>query len=65
MLVKSTQRDNLSNFMDGGWRRPTSNDLPLFEVHVYSIFIDDVSAKGYSSLEKCGFIDEGKQLVSM
>ena len=64
LLVKSTQPDKLSKFMNRGGRRPTSNDLDLFEVHVYSIFIDDVSAKGYSTLEECGFIDAGKQLMS-
>ena len=53
LLVKSTQPDKLSNFMNGGWRRPTSNDLELFGVDVYSIFIDDVSAKGCSTLEEC------------
>ena len=64
LLVKSTQSDKLSNLMNRGGRRPTSNDLDLFKVHVYSIIIDDVSAKGYSTLEECGFIDAGKQLVS-
>ena len=63
MLVTSTQPDKLLNFINGGWQRPTSNDLH-YGVHVYSIFIDDVSAKGYSSLEEGGFIDAGKRLVS-
>ena len=63
LLVKFTQPDKLSNFMNCGSRRPTSNDHYLFGVHVYSIFIDDISAKGYSTLEECGFIDAGKQLV--
>ena len=52
LLVNSTQPDKLSNFMDGGRRRPTSNDVDLFGVHVCCIFIDDVSAKGYSGLEE-------------
>ena len=64
LLVKSTQPDKLSNFMNRCGRRPTLNDLDLFGVNVYSIFIDDVSAKGYSTLEECGFMDAGKQLVS-
>ena len=63
LLVKSTQPDKLSNFILSGGRRPTSNDLDLFGVHVYSIFMDDESAKGYSTLEECGFINSGKQLV--
>ena len=63
LLVKSTQSNELSNFMNRSWRRPTSNDLDLFEVHVYSIFVDDVSAEGYSTLEERGFIDAGKELV--
>ena len=45
LLVKSTQPDKVSNFLGGGRSRPASNDLELFRVHVYSIFIDDVSAK--------------------
>ena len=52
LLVKSTQPHKLSNFMDGGQSRPTLNDLDLFEVYVYSIFIDDVSAKRNSRLEE-------------
>ena len=63
LLVKSTQPDELSKFMNRSRRRPTSNDLDLFEVHVYSISVDDVSAEGYSTLEECGFIDAGKQPV--
>ena len=63
LLVKSTQSDELSNFMNRSRRRPTSNDLDLFRVHVYSIFVDDVSTEGYSTLEECGFIDAGKELV--
>ena len=65
LLVTSTSPDKLSNFMNRGGRRPTSNDLDLFRVHVYSIFIDNVSAKVYWTLEECGFIDAGKQLASM
>ena len=61
--VKSTRPDELSNFINRGRRRPTSNDLDHFGVHVYSISIDDVSAEGYSTLEECGSIDAGKQLV--
>ena len=53
LLVKSTQPDELSNFMNRGRRRPTSNDLDLFGVHVYSVSIDDVSAEGYSTPEEC------------
>ena len=64
LLVKSTQPDKLSNLMNGGGRRPTPNDLDLFGVHVYSILISGVSAKGYLTLEERGFIDAGKQLVS-
>ena len=64
LLVKSTQSNELSNFMNRSWRRPTSNDLDLFGVHVYSIFVDDVSTEGYSTLEERGFIDAGKELVS-
>ena len=60
LLVKSTQPGKFSNFMNRGGRRPTSNILDLFGLHVYSIFIDDVSAKGYSTLEECGFIDAGE-----
>ena len=45
LLVKSTQPDKLSNFMDVGRQRPTLNDLDLFRVPVYSIFIDHVSAE--------------------
>ena len=63
LLVKCTQSNELSNFMNRSWRRPTSNDLDLFGVHVYSIFVDDVSTEGYSTLEECGFIDAGKELV--
>ena len=63
LLVKSTQSNELSNFMNRSWRRPTSNDLDLFGVHVYSIFVDDVSTEGYSTLEECGFIDARKELV--
>ena len=63
LLVKSTQCNELSNFMNRSWRRPTSNDLDLFVVHVYSIFVDDVSTEGYSTLEECGFINAGKELV--
>ena len=63
LLVKSTQSNELSNFMNRSWRRPTSNDLDLFGVHVYSILVDDVSTEGYSTLKECGFIDAGKELV--
>ena len=63
LLVKSKQPNKLSNFKNGGWRRPISKDLDLFGVHVYSISIDGVSAKGYSSLEERGFVDAGKRLV--
>ena len=63
LLVKSGQSDELSNFMNRSRRRPTSNDADLFGVHVYSIFVDDVSTKEYSTLEECGFIDAGKELV--
>ena len=64
LLVKCTQPDNPSNFMKGGWRRPISNDLDLLGIHVYSVIIDDVSAKGYSSPEERSFIDAGNQFVS-
>ena len=60
LLVKSTQPNKLSNFMNRGGRRPTSNNLDIFGVHVYSILIDDVSTKGYWTLEECGIIDAGK-----
>ena len=63
LLVKSTQSNELSNLMNRSWRRPTSNDLDLFGVHVYSILVDDVSTEGYSTLKECGFIDAGKELV--
>ena len=63
LLVKSTQSNELSNFMNRSWQRPTSNDLDLFGVHVYSILVDDVSTEGYLTLEECGFIDAGKELV--
>ena len=53
LLVKSTHSDKLSNFMDGGQRRPTSKEFDLFGVHVYSIFINDVSADRNSRLEEC------------
>ena len=46
LLVKSTQPDELSNFMNRSRRRPTSNDLDFFGVHVYSISVDDVSTEG-------------------
>ena len=65
LLVKSTQSNELSNFMNRSWRRPAWNDLDLFGVHVYSIFVDDVSAERYSALEERGFIDAGKELVLM
>ena len=45
LLVRSTQSNELSNFMNCSWRRPTSNDLDLFGFHVYSIFVDDVSTE--------------------
>ena len=63
LLVKSTQSNELWHLMNRSWRRPTSNDLDFFGVHVYSIFVDDVSTEGYSTLEECGFIDAGKELV--
>ena len=63
LLLKSAQPNELSNFMNRSWRRPTSNDLDLFWVHVYSIAVHDVSTEGYPTLEECGFIDAGKQLV--
>ena len=63
LLMKSTPSNELSNFMNRSWRRPTSKDLDLFGVHVYSIFVNDVSTEGYSTLEECGFIDAGKELV--
>ena len=63
LLVKSTQSNELSNFMNRSWRRPTSNDLDLFRVHVYCIFVNDVSTEVYSTLEERGFIDAGKDLV--
>ena len=62
-LVKSKQSDELSNFMNPSRRRTTSNDFHLFGVHVYSIFVDDVSTERYSTLEERGFIDAGKELV--
>ena len=63
LLRKSTQSNELSNLMNRSRRRPTSNDLDLFGVHVYSIFVDDVSTEGYSTLEERWFIDAGKELV--
>ena len=60
LLLKSRQPDKLSNFMDCGRRRPTSNDLDLFGVDVYSIFIDDASAKSDPRLEVRSFLDTGK-----
>ena len=63
LLVKSTQSNELPNFLNRSWRRPTSNDLDVFRVHVYSIFVDGVSTEGYSTLEERVFIDAGKQLV--
>ena len=63
VLVKSTQPDKVSNFMNRSRRRPTSNDLDLSGVHVYCISDDDVSPDSYSTLEKRGFIDAGKQPV--
>ena len=60
---KSTQSNELSNFMNRSPRRPTSNDLDLLGVHVYSIFVDDVSTEGYLTLEERGFIDAGEELV--
>ena len=63
LLVKFTQFNELSNFMNRSWWRPTSKDLDLFGVHVYFIFVDDVSTEGYSTLEERGIIDAGKQLV--
>ena len=63
LLVKSTQSNELSNFMNRSWRRPPSNDLELFRVHVHSIFVDAVSTGGYSTLEECGFINAEKELV--
>ena len=60
LLVKSTQPDELSNFMNHSRRRATWNDLNLFGVHVYSVSVDDVSAEGYSTLEERRFIDAGK-----
>ena len=44
--------------------RPPLLTYLLFGVHVYSIFVDDVSTEGYSTLEECGSIDAGKELVS-
>ena len=52
LLVKPTQPNKLSNIMDGGGSRANSNDLDRFGVHVYSIFIEDVSAKRDSRLEE-------------
>ena len=63
LLIKSTQSNDLSIFMNRSRRRPTSNDLDVFGVHVYSIFVDDVSAEGNLTLEERGFIDAGKELV--
>ena len=63
LLMKSTQSDKLWNLMNRSRRRPTSNDLDLFEIHVYSIFVDDVCTEGYSALEERGFMDAGKDLV--
>ena len=63
LLVKSSQSNELASFMNRSWLRPTLNDLDLFGVHVYSIFVDDVSTEGYSTLEECGFINAGKELV--
>ena len=63
LLVKSPNSNDLSNFMNCSWRRPTSNDLDLLEVHVYFIFVDDVSIEGYLTLEEFGFIDAVKDLV--
>ena len=63
LLVKSTLSDELSKFMNRSRRRQTSNDIDLFGVHVYSIFVDDVSTEGYSTLEERGSIDAEKELV--
>ena len=63
LLVKSKQSDELSNFMNRSWQRPTSNDLDLFGVQMYSIFVDDVSTEGDLTLEERGFIDSGKELM--
>ena len=63
LLLKSTQSNELSNFMNRSWRRPTLYDRDLFGVHVYSIFVDDVSTEGYSTLKECGFINAGEELV--
>ena len=63
LLVKSTQPDELLNLVNRSRRRPTSNDLDLFGVHVYSISVDDVSTEGYSTLEEGGYIDARIQLV--
>ena len=60
LLEKATQPDELSNFMNRSRRRPTSNHLDFFGVHVYAVSVDDVSAEGYSTLEEPGFIDAGK-----
>ena len=51
LLVQSTETDKLSNFMDGGLSRPTLNSLDVSGVHVYSILINDVSAKRNSGAE--------------
>ena len=53
LLVKLTHPVKLLKFMDGGRCRPTSICRDLFGVHVYSIFIDDVSAKWNSRPEEC------------
>ena len=37
--------------------------LIFFGVHVYSIFVDDISTEGYWTLEERRFIDAGKELV--
>ena len=63
VLVKSTQCDGLSNFVNRSRRRPTSIHLDLFGLHVYSFFVDDVSTEGYSTLKERGFINAGKELV--
>ena len=62
LLVKSADADKLSNFMDGGRSRPTSEDLDLLGVHAYSIFFDDVSAKANSWLKERRLIVAGKKL---
>ena len=65
LLAKSTETNKMSKFMSGGQSRPTSDDLDLLRVRVYSVLINDVSAKSKSWLQERRVLDAGKQLVSL